>query len=205
MIVTAFSSASPLGSRAPSQIMFMPSGTHSIYCRVNGEPKELEVNVTAKTARLLQQDLEELLGRNVEPFIDFDHKGEASAATPKRFVWKPEGVFLELEWTKKGKESVEGRDYRYFSPTFELDAQGNPTGLPSNGAIGALTNNPSFRDIQRVAASHAGKVSVKAVDPVTRMQDQRIVIAHFRRANPNMPTDEVFRRLRNINPEFFRD
>ena len=120
-------------------------------------------------------------------FVDFDHQGKTAAAHPKQFFWNPgRGVFLELEWTKGGREAVEGRDYRYFSPTFGLDSKGNPTGLPSTGAIGALTNKPAFRSIQKVAASHAGSVSVRAVDPVTRMRDRRMVIANFRRARPNM-------------------
>jgi phage I-like protein len=62
---------------------------------------------------------------------------------------------LELLWTHSGKQSVEGRDYSYFSPTFQIDPDGSPSGLPDNGAIGALVNNPAFRDMQRIAASHA--------------------------------------------------
>jgi hypothetical protein len=58
----------------------------------------------------LQSDLEELLGSSVKPFIDFDYTGQAAAADPKRFVWKPgEGVFLALEWTRSGRQAVEGK------------------------------------------------------------------------------------------------
>src|SRR5258708_39744116 len=76
-----------LDSSAPAEIMYMPAGNHTISAMVGGEPKEIDVKVTAKTADLLQADLEKLLEENVEPFIDYDHKGEAAAAIPKRFKW----------------------------------------------------------------------------------------------------------------------
>jgi hypothetical protein len=107
--------------------MYLPAGPH----------------VSALTARLLQSDLEELQGRSVKPYIDFDHQGQAAAADPKRFLWKPgEGVFLALAWTRSGRAAVEGKDYRYFSPAFQIDDNGEPCGLPANGAIGALVNKP---------------------------------------------------------------
>jgi phage I-like protein len=100
-------------------------------------------HVSALTARLLQSDLEELLGRDIKPFIDFDHNGQGAAADPKRFVWKPgEGVFLRVAWTRSGKAAVEGKDYRYFSPALRVGHDGEIEGLPSNGAIGALVNRP---------------------------------------------------------------
>jgi phage I-like protein len=66
---------------------------------------------------------------------------------------------------------VEGRDYSYFSPSFQIGADGAPAGLPDNGAIGALVNNPAFRDMQRIAASHAS-VNARIEDPAQRMAAQ---------------------------------
>lgn len=206
MIVQAYLTASSLGGVAPSEIMYLPAGQHTIEATVGGEPKEIDVKVTAKTAEILQSDLEKLLAGHVEPFIDFNHKGEASAALPKRFRWVPsKGVMLELEWSKDGLASVEGKTYRYFSPTFNIGADGTPSGLPDEGAIGALTNRPAFRDMQRIAASHASVNSVRIADPVQRMQAQKRVIAHFRSAHPDMHTEEVFRQLSRLNPQYFKD
>jgi hypothetical protein len=51
-----------------------------------------------------------LLAKHVQPFIDFDHEGKASAANPKGFRWVTgKGVYLALEWTKGGRERVEGK------------------------------------------------------------------------------------------------
>jgi len=201
MIVHAYSSASSLNSFAPpGEVLYMPSGRSTIQARVDGEPKEIDVNVTAETAAVLQADLEKLLARNIKPYVDFDHKGEAAAAIPKRFRWVAgKGVFLELEWTRSG------RDYSYFSPSFIASREGSPAGLPDNGAIGALVNNPAFRDMQRIAASHASVKSTRPLDPLEKMRSQKRVIAHFRSAHPDMHTEAVFRQLIRLNPEYWKD
>ena len=147
---------------APNQILYMPAGSHEIYCRVNGEPKQIEVHVTSQAAEALQSDLEDLLEHDVKPFVDFNHKGEAAAATPVRFIWKPDdGIYLELEWSRTGKENVEGRDFKHFSPTFEVDKDGNPTGLPPTGPIGALVNNPAFRKQREIMDQIAAELAAQ--------------------------------------------
>jgi hypothetical protein len=190
--------------------MFLPAGPHTVYAR-DGDGRELEVQVNALTARLLQSDLEELLARDVKPYIDFNHEGKAAAADPKRFVWKPgAGGFLRLEWTRSGRAAVEGKDYRYFSPALRVDADGNIEGLPANGAIGALVNKagstPSTqRPVQSASAVTASVPSAAVLDPFARMRAQRKVIAPFRKAHPNMSTDEVFRLVKLSNPQLWKD
>lgn len=144
-----------LDGALPAEVMFMPAGHTTISPSVNGEPKQISVTVNQRTADVLQAELDQLLLGNVRPYIDFDHKSGAAAAIPKKFAWKEgEGVMLELDWTGAGKSAVGGRDYSYFSPTFLLNDSGDPAGLPKSGAIGALTNNPAFREIKRIAASN---------------------------------------------------
>ena len=144
-----------LHGQAPNRVMYMPKGKSKILATVGGKAKEVEVDVGSDTAGRLQAQLQDLLKHNVRPFIDFDHKVGAAAALPKAFTWDPDagGVFLELDWTGAGKRAVSDKDYSYFSPTFLLGPDGKPAGLPRAGAIGALTNSPAFRDIQRIAAS----------------------------------------------------
>jgi hypothetical protein len=79
-----------LNGEALDEIMYLPAGTASVYASVNGSPQTVEVHVNALTARLLQSDLEELLGAQVKPFIDFDHKGGGAAADPKRELFGSE-------------------------------------------------------------------------------------------------------------------
>jgi hypothetical protein len=194
--------------------MYLPAGTRTVYARAGGESKELEVDVNALTARLLQSDLEELLGRDIKPFIDFDHTGKAAAADPLGFKWKPgQGVFLQLEWTRSGRAAVEGKDYRYFSPAIRVDGKGNVEGLPANGAIGALVNRPGpqpplkrrDRSASAVTASAPKPGASEVADPYAKMRTQRKVLAAFRRSHPAMSTDEVFRCLQLSNPQLWKD
>ena len=138
----------------------MPAGKSTIRASVNGEPKKISVNVTAATANVLQSSLARLLTEPVEPFIDFDHQSMAAAAVPRAFTWTQEGVMLSLDWTSAGKKAVEGKDYRYFSPTFLLSESGDPTSLPDTGPVGALTNNPAFRRMKRITASEDASTGV---------------------------------------------
>jgi phage I-like protein len=145
-----------LHGELPSEIMYFPAGPSTLNPSVNGQAKQISVNVSKDTAAVLQAELETLNKENVRPFIDFDHHGGAAAAIPKRFTWKEgQGVMLELDWTGAGKNAVGGRDYSYFSPTFLLDDKGAVAGIPKTGSIGALVNNPAFRRFKPIHAAHA--------------------------------------------------
>jgi hypothetical protein len=103
---------------------------------------------------VLQADLNRRLKDTVRPYAAFDHKPGAASFLPKQFKWDDsKGVVLEVDWTQAGKDAVAGRNYSYFSPTFLLSDKGQVAGLPDTGEIGSLTNNPAFREIQKIAAS----------------------------------------------------
>jgi hypothetical protein len=145
----------PLVGKCPAEIMYMPAGKSKIRANVNGKAKEITVDVGPMTASLLQSSLLRLLADPVKPFIDFSHRGEEAAATPKGFRWSPEGVMMSLDWTSAGKAAVEGNTYRWFSPTFLLSEAGEPSGPPETGPVGALTNNPAFRGMRGITATRA--------------------------------------------------
>lgn len=156
LITSAYSV--PLNGETPNQIMFFPAGKSTIRANVNGKPKQISVSVDQKTASVMQASLAELLKEPVEPFIDFDHKAEAAAATPRGFEWKDgEGVMLNLDWTEGGQAAVKGKSYRYFSPTFNIGDDGIPCSLPESGPVGALTNNPAFRRMKKISAAEAAQ------------------------------------------------
>jgi regulator of replication initiation timing len=60
-----------------------------------------------------------------------------------------------VEWTGTGRKALEGKDFSYLSPTFLIDDDGYPDGLPERGPLAALLNEPAFREIPRIAASDA--------------------------------------------------
>ena len=142
-----------------SAIMYIPEGTHEIEASVNGKARKLTITLPPEKGEQLaaqfQQELEQRLTENVRPIFDFDHAGTgAAAAIPTRFFYEAgKGIMVDAEWTGAGKSARESRDYSYFSPTFLHDeATGEPSGLPARGPLGALVNDPAFRDIERVAA-----------------------------------------------------
>jgi phage I-like protein len=140
--------------QAPSQIVYMPKGEWTITPRVNGEPKEVTVTVNQQTAARLQNDFEKRLAQPVRPTGGFDHKPGKASFIPKGFQWdESKGVILNIDWTRAGKDAIEGRDYSYFSPTFLLSDNNRVNGLTKRGEIGSLTNNPAFEQIERIAAS----------------------------------------------------
>jgi Mu-like prophage I protein len=143
-----------LEGETPNEIIYMPKGDWNITPMVGGKPKPVAVKVDENVATTLQADLARRLGQTIRPYASFDHKPGPASFIPKGFKWNPDrGVMLEVDWTQAGKSAVVGRDYSYFSPTFLLSDKGEVAGLPSTGEIGSLTNNPAFREIQKIAAS----------------------------------------------------
>jgi phage I-like protein len=163
LLVTAFASLLPDGG-ATGEIVYLPEGEHTITPFVNGKAKQITVRIPAERgeeiAASLQADLMKRQAGNVRPWFDFEHKGGKSSALPQSFRYEPgKGVMCSLEWTGAGRAAIEGKDFSYFSPTFLMDENGTPAGLPDRGPLGALVNEPAFREIPRIAASDAAESS----------------------------------------------
>ena len=140
-------------------IVFMPEGKHTITASVDGKPKTLDVTVDARVLASFAEDLEKRKESNVRPFAGFDHEKGAASFIPLEFRYEEGvGLMLDIEWTKAGREAVEGKDYSYFSPSFLIKA-GIPLGLPKRGEVGSLVNDPAFEDIPRIAASNQLHIS----------------------------------------------
>jgi len=152
-LVVSAAATTTFDGQAPEQIVFMPRGEWTINPKVDGQPKEVTVTVDETTAATLQSDFERRLTAPVRPTGGFDHKPGKASFIPKGFLWdEAKGVILNVDWTRAGKDAIEGRDYSYFSPTFLLN-NGKVAGLTERGEVGSLTNNPAFEQIERIAAS----------------------------------------------------
>lgn len=153
-----------LDDAANDEILYLPEGSHTISATLDGEPKKVKVTVDEEAAERLQTSLKERLSQNVRPHFDFDHAGNGPAsARPTSFRWGTHkgkdgkervGVLVTANWTEGGKASIRGGDYAHFSPVVVLDSDGKPSRLPATGPIGALVNEPAFRDMPALAASH---------------------------------------------------
>jgi len=151
-----------------TRIMYIPEGSHGINPTVDGKPGSIVSKVSAERGEAIVEALNKSLGKrhakNVRPIIDFDHKDSGpAAALPTAFVYEEgKGVMMDVEWTATGTASIEGKDYSYFSPVYNMDRNtGEPIGLPSSGPIGALVNDPAFREIEKIAAAQSHKPTDK--------------------------------------------
>jgi len=157
-LVTAIS-FSGNSSEAPAEIVFLPEGSHKIFplSNKNGIQIHIPADKGEAIAAALNKDLQKRMSDPVKPWTDFEHTRKFPAsAYPTSFRYeKGKGVMAAMDWSKSGRDAVEGRDVRYFSPEFYVDSNGFPTGLPLKGPIGGLVTEPAFRDIGAIAASES--------------------------------------------------
>ena len=160
---------------APSVQLF-PPGEHEVTVTnaATGEPQPLRVLIDAEVAERLEAaraayQAEADAGHGDRPYLDFNHGDGPAAAWVARIWWAGEdpktgGVRAEVEWSDAGREAVEGRLYRRFSPSFIIATEGEPpavvldadgratiTGAPVN--MGGLVNRAAFRTIQALFAA----------------------------------------------------
>lgn len=159
--------------RAPEAVPFMPAGQHSICATVNGKPGRRVVNVDREACDRLQADLAEHLrasaaGEKARPMLMFDHTAGNAAAKPLGFEWDDKrGILLRVEWTKAGREAVEGGNYGYISPAFRLArGTGEIMGLAGGVEVGSLVNDPAFERNECIAAARADEPEEVQVDYV---------------------------------------
>lgn len=137
-------------------VMWMPGGVHDLQATRGGKPAKVRVRVDPSVAAAAQQSLLRHAARGQRAFFDFDHENRAASAWPTEFLWqdapKP-GVYARVEWSAPGKEAIQGRAYRAFSPTFFVDDSdpARVTGAPIN--MGGLVNDPAFKDMSPFWAS----------------------------------------------------
>lgn len=112
----------------------------------NSQGNPVKENITKESL----ENLAEKLNQGDEILADIDHQSckpgverdTRAAGWFSKFVVDPiKGLFAKIKLTKKGRELIENREYRYFSPTFLLDENGSPTDLHSV----SLTNLPAFK------------------------------------------------------------
>ena len=112
----------------------------------NSQGNPVKENITKESL----ENLAEKLNQGDEILADIDHQSckpgverdTRAAGWLSKFIVDPiKGLFAKLKLTKKGRELIESREYRYFSPTFMLDENGSPTDLHSV----SLTNLPAFK------------------------------------------------------------
>lgn len=155
--------ACPLPATATGEMMFMPAGLQTITPFGGGIGAPIQVLVNPSGAAELEKQRSILAAKGKRPYFDFEHTDHGASYWPESFYWKdgPEpGIYCRGEWTRDGKEGVEGKTWRSFSPVFHVDSK---TAKPAQIAcrdyahanMGGLVNDPAFKSISPLWAKNA--------------------------------------------------
>ena len=160
---------------AAGEFMFMPAGVHQVNLTLNGSvPVTVQVGVDASGASALNQQLAALSAKGNRPFFDFNHNDDDASFWPSGFSWKDTpapGIYAEGEWSRDGKDAIEGKAYRSFSAVFHVDnIHAKPAKLVSQPRarlnMGGLVNDPAFKAISPLWAKNADNQN----------QDQKLMV-----------------------------
>lgn len=155
--------------------MYMPGGVFTIHPSQDGNPVTVAVLVNEASAATIEKQRQALESNGKKPFFSVQHETEIAAFWPSQFFWgertdatgaRRVGVWARGMWTKSGKEAVEGKDFRTFSPTFFVDSlrtdERNPALVICNedarANMGALENDPAFQAMSPLWCSSAKEI-----------------------------------------------
>src|SRR5215472_6368506 len=142
-----------LSPTATNEILFLPIGLHAITPVSGGIGKPIKVHVNEESAVVVENQRRALMASGKRPYFDFNHEDGPASFWPNNFIWRPgEGVVACGDWSKRGREAVEGRDYRAFSPVFHVDNKRAKAALvvfkdSADPNMGGLVNNPAFKNL----------------------------------------------------------
>lgn len=143
-------------SEPPKEIQVLPFGTweHPAYGKIkikNKELSEFEKNFNNEIRRDLP--------------INVEHKQtEGAVGWFKSVINKgKDGLWASVEWTKQGRQLLEEKVFKYFSPEFYSTYEDPETGKKYNNVLvgGALTNMPYFKGLKAIVFSELVPVNMK--------------------------------------------
>lgn len=135
--------------------MYMPGGLQTITPCEGGIGQPITVLVDRSSAEEIETQRSALLSRHKRPYFDFNHTDGEASFWPESFYWKESpapGIYCRGRWSEHGRRSVEGWEWRQFSPVFYVDnKRGKPARIVARpGAkpnMGGLVNDPAFHSI----------------------------------------------------------
>jgi len=112
-----------------------------------------EIKVTKDRVKRFSANINNKV-RGADLDIDYEHKVGPDGGKAAGWIVKAEdrgdkGLYVRVSWTKKAKEAIKDKEYRYFSPEY-LDEWKHPsTGKKYQDVLcgGALTNRPFLKEI----------------------------------------------------------
>jgi len=171
-----------LAPTATGEMMYMPGGVQTITPIDGGIGQPIKVMVDAQGAAELNRQSAALTARKKRPFFDFNHEDGPASFWPEEFFFRdaPEpGIYCRGEWTTTGKASVDGKEWRQFSPVFHVDnKRGNPARIvcreQAKPNMGGLVNDPAFHTILPLWAKNADGAQSISTTQNTKMTEQEL-------------------------------
>lgn len=154
----------------PNEVQLLP------YGEIKGRDgrKFFMFDVTAVIANSLKRYNPNSQSDKLDLVIDYEHQtifsGKNGAPAPaaawiKQLINKgKDGLWGKVEWTKRAEKAVADREYRYLSPVFTHDEQGNVIALTCAG----LTNYPNL-ELQAFNKSNLNNEEDKQVDLLAKL------------------------------------
>jgi hypothetical protein len=165
----------------------------------------VSVAIDAGAADRLESQRKSLEASGKKPFFSVQHSTQIAAFWPAEFFWDTrldatgalvEGVWARGAWTRAGREAVEGKDFRTFSPTFFVDAIRNDPNRPvqvvcnneAKANMGALENDAAFQTISPLWCHDAAAAGTPKPKPEGVTTEKLIVMVHdeLRASNPDL-------------------
>jgi hypothetical protein len=192
-------------------IQYMPGGLHTITPTQGGRAVTVTVMVDADSAAAMEEERKALVANGKSPYFSITHENDVAAFRPTKFYWatKPdatgklsEGVWADGEWTASGKAARDGKDFKFFSPTFHVSSLTDdpatvvcqPMAKP---VMGSLVNDPAFDKISPLFAKHAstleaggrgsGRLDYPSAADAATVSDLSANLASRRAAAKNSP------------------
>ena len=138
---------------------------------------------TAGEFELSQKDLNQIVfnfqNGNIDIVVDYEHQTLHGSEAPaagwiKELKVQNDTLLARIEWTKKAKEQIKNKEYRYLSPTLIKNAKdpksGNPIGWYLHSV--ALTNSPFFQELPPIAAKNQQKGEQVSKEKLEEPQEQ---------------------------------
>jgi phage I-like protein len=140
---------------AANEIQLFPAGN---FRATDGRPHD--VPHWFIDAALAAQIIAEFEARANRTVVDYEHQTLLAAQNGQpapaagwfgKLEWRESGLFaIDVEWTERATQMIEGGEYKYISPVFAYDKK---TGKVKRLLHAALTNNPALDGMDAVAAS----------------------------------------------------
>lgn len=127
--------------------------------------------------------------RGIDLHINYEHRLDPSKGT-KAAGWvvdaeaKPDGLWLFVDWTDEGAQSVRNREYKYISPEFIDEWEDNQGNKHKDVMVGAaLTNTPFLKNLIPVNLSEIISDENKSKEEVDPVMDEKLKKALIKKFN----------------------